>query len=56
LKAADRLGARSTIVIGEDEVARGTVQVRDMLTGGQSEMGHDEAIGFLARNRAESGD
>jgi len=33
MKLADRLGARYALIIGEDELARGVVKVRDMETG-----------------------
>ena len=33
MKLADRLDARYALIIGEDELARGVLKVRDMETG-----------------------
>ncbi|MBB5173194.1 histidine--tRNA ligase [Texcoconibacillus texcoconensis] len=41
-KAADRLGASYTIVIGEDEVNAGTVNVKNMHSGEQKTVGFEE--------------
>lgn len=38
LKRADRLGARAALILGEDELARGVVQVRDLDAGAQEEV------------------
>ena len=35
MKYADRLGARKTVFIGEDELRTGNVSVKDMVTGEQ---------------------
>jgi histidyl-tRNA synthetase len=35
MKRADRVGARATCIVGDDELARGEVTVRDMATGEQ---------------------
>ncbi len=37
-RAADREGARHVVILGEDELARGEVTVRDMATGSQQAM------------------
>ncbi len=38
LRRADRIGARAAILIGEDELARGTATVRDLDNGEQSQI------------------
>lgn len=44
LKRANKIGARVTIIVGEDELARGIVLLRDMDTGAQ----HEAALASLA--------
>ena len=44
MKRADRLAARVTLIVGGDEVARGEVTLRDMLTGDQRAVPRAEAI------------
>ncbi len=44
LDLANRLGARRTIILGEDELARGTFVVKDMASGEQSELGEAEVL------------
>lgn len=51
MKAASRHGARFAVVVGESEVAAGTVQLRDMETGEQREV----AAGALADELAAAG-
>jgi len=48
LKAADRMGARWALIIGGDELAQGTVALKDLLGGGQSLVARDEVLGVLA--------
>jgi histidyl-tRNA synthetase len=48
MKAAGRQGARFTVVVGEAEVTAGTVQLKDMQTGEQSEISASELAGKLA--------
>lgn len=38
MKRADKLGARASVLLGEDELSRGAVSVRDMATGAQEEV------------------
>jgi histidyl-tRNA synthetase len=38
IKQADRLGTMKVIILGDEELARGVVQVRDMQGGGQEEV------------------
>jgi histidyl-tRNA synthetase len=44
MRRADRIGARAAVLLGEDELARGTATVRDLDSGAQSEV----ALGALA--------
>lgn len=47
MKYADKLGARYTAVIGDDELAAGRVRLRDMKTGEGSEAAIDDLYGAL---------
>lgn len=49
MKAADRLKARRVLIVGEDEVARGVVQVRNMQAGVQEEAPCDSIVERLSR-------
>jgi histidyl-tRNA synthetase len=44
MKRADRAGARLTLIVGGDELARGEVTVRDMRTGTQRAVPRDGAV------------
>jgi histidyl-tRNA synthetase len=44
MKAADRSGAPIVLIIGEDEVAASTVQVKEMATGEQIAVARAEAV------------
>lgn len=52
MKLADRLGARHAALIGDDELAAGTVSLRDMATGEQRSVPRGELAALL---RAELG-
>jgi histidyl-tRNA synthetase len=47
MKRANKLGARLALVIGEDELARGMVVLRDLDQGQQSEIPLTEAVARL---------
>ena len=47
MKKADNSGARFTLIIGEDEVATGVCQVKDMQTGEQESCGLQEIASYL---------
>lgn len=53
-KAADRRGARFAVVIGEDEMKKGTVSVKNLSSGEQTEMGRGELAEHLAAARGRS--
>ena len=42
LKYADRSGAKYTVVIGDDELGKGVVTLRDMINSSQKEIRIDE--------------
>ena len=44
LRQADKSGSRFAIIIGEDERAKGVVQVRDLANGTQSEIPNDGSV------------
>jgi histidyl-tRNA synthetase len=46
-KAADRRGARFAVVLGEDEIARGIVSVKELSTGEQKEVARADLAGHL---------
>ncbi|HVL98474.1 MAG TPA: histidine--tRNA ligase [Egibacteraceae bacterium] len=48
LKAADRSGARTAVVLGPADAERGTVTVRDLSSGEQSEVPRAEVVARLA--------
>ena len=54
MKRADRLQARTTLIVGGDELARGEVTMRDMKTGEQRAVARGEVIAHL-RALAASG-
>ena len=48
-KYADRLSARYTIVIGDDEIAKGVVSVKEMESGEQKEVACDQVEAAISR-------
>lgn len=51
LKQADRLSARFTAIIGETELANGTVVLKEMATGEQQELKQEELVATLHAKR-----
>lgn len=47
MKAADRSGARWAVILGEDEVAAGTAQLKDLQTGDQTTVPIADLIGAI---------
>ena len=47
LKQADRLAARYALLIGDDEMASGTVTVRDLATGEQQSVARADLVEAL---------
>jgi len=54
MKDANRLGARWAALIGEDELAAGTVTLRNMETGDQTSLNRPEAIAAIKQKLAEA--
>jgi histidyl-tRNA synthetase len=48
-KQADRSGAAFAAILGEDELSRGTIKVRDMSSGEEREVGVADGAGELLR-------
>ena len=44
MKRADRSGARRVLILGDDEIARGEVTVKDMLSGEQAAVARDDVV------------
>ena len=44
MKRADRTGARHVLILGDDEIARGEVAVRDMGSGEQTTVARDDVV------------
>lgn len=55
-KYADKLGARYVLTLGEDEIAKGKVQCKDMRTGGEQGLVMDTATDYLKIKMEEHGD
>lgn len=47
MKRADRLGARTAIILGDDELARGDATVKNMATGEQARVGRADLVAHL---------
>ncbi|MCP8967281.1 histidine--tRNA ligase [Ectobacillus ponti] len=48
-KAADRVNARYVAVLGDDELDRGVINVKDMATGEQTEVSLSEAAAYITK-------
>ena len=49
MRRADKLGVRYTVILGDDEIAKGTAVVRDMATKAQSDVALSELVPHLRR-------
>jgi histidyl-tRNA synthetase len=57
LNRANKLGAVVAVIVGDDEVERGILKLRDMATGEESEIGDEfEALVEILRDRATPGE
>ena len=52
MKYADKLGARYTLVVGDNEPATGKAQLKDMTTGETQEVGLDDSLYTTLYNKA----
>jgi histidyl-tRNA synthetase len=48
MERANRIGARAAVILGEEELARGVAQVKDLVSGDQSEVAIAEIAATLA--------
>ena len=48
MKKADRAGVRMAVILGSDELAAGTAQLRDLATGTQSSIAQADLAAALA--------
>ncbi len=54
-KAADRQGAAYTLILGDDEIAAGTIVVKNLNSGEQVNVSIEEAIQMIIENRQRKG-
>jgi histidyl-tRNA synthetase len=47
LREANKLGADTAIIIGEQELKENTVQIKDLVTGSQKEVPYPDAVSFV---------
>jgi histidyl-tRNA synthetase len=47
LATSAKMGARFTAIIGEDEIARGVVRIKDMVSGEQTEVKRSDVVAWL---------
>jgi histidyl-tRNA synthetase len=47
MQRANKLGARAAVIIGEDELAKGVAQVKDLDSGAQNEVALDRLVDIL---------
>jgi histidyl-tRNA synthetase len=52
MKRADRLKASYALILGEDELARGVVTVKDMRASEQTQVGRDQILEYCRARRA----
>jgi histidyl-tRNA synthetase len=55
MKAADRSGAPTVVIIGEDEVASGTAQVKNMIDGTQKAVVVDSLLDEVRHRAPQEG-
>jgi len=49
MERANKIGAHTAIIIGEDELARGVASVKDLANGTQSDMPLGDIAGLMRR-------
>ncbi len=49
LRNANRWGVKYAVILGEEEIERGQVTVRDMISGEQVQVGREELLGWLEK-------
>lgn len=53
MRQANRMGAKTVLIVGDDEAAAGTVQLRDMQSGEERTVGRDEVLHVLTEVRSD---
>ena len=53
-KYADRIGAKNTIVLGDDEISEGKATIKDMKTGDQEKVSFENIGGTLRKKASEN--
>ncbi len=56
MKRANKINARAALILGEDELAKAAITVRDLDSGDESEVRFDEIEAHLARYREADGE
>lgn len=51
MKRADRLGVAHVVILGDDELARGEVAIKNLATGEQTAVARDQVVAFLRAAR-----
>jgi histidyl-tRNA synthetase len=54
MRRAGKSGARYVLILGEDEMKRGEIQLRDMLTKTQRVLPLDDVVGSMLRIDSET--
>jgi histidyl-tRNA synthetase len=52
LEVANKMSARFTLILGDDELASGTYQLKDMASGEQRSARRDELIALIGKRRS----
>ena len=52
MKYADKIGARYTLVVGDDELASGTARLKDMATGETEDVTLDDGLYSVLYNKS----
>lgn len=56
LRFADKLGVKMLIFVGGEELSRGNVKVKDMVTGGENELPLGDAIAYITEKLTVNGE
>jgi histidyl-tRNA synthetase len=56
LRKASKIGAHYALIVGEEEIARGTVQLRDLRLSNQREVSSADAAKLLAAECRQTSD
>jgi histidyl-tRNA synthetase len=49
MKYADKIGAKYSCIIGDDEIDQSAAKIKDMTTGEQTVVGFAEIAGFIKK-------